>query len=168
MKGFKRSLQEGGIRVPMIVRWPGKIEAGTVSDHPWYFPDVMPTLAELTGSTAALPEAINGISVVPVLTGKPQRKHPYMFWNFGKNHAVRMGKWKAIGLPGKMRLFDLSTDIAENHDLAAAYPEKVQQIAAIMSEAYRPPRPQKDDGKYRGLPPKQAKPKGNNKKKENR
>jgi arylsulfatase A len=161
MKGFKRSLQEGGIRVPMIVRWPGKIKAGSVSDHPWYFPDVMPTLAELGGASEAVPELVNGISVVPELTGKQQAKHPYMFWSFGKNHAVRMGKWKAIGTADKMRLFDLSNDIAEDEDLAATHPEKVQQIAAIMTAAYRPPRSQKDDGKYTGKPPKVAKPKTN-------
>jgi arylsulfatase A-like enzyme len=83
-KGAKGSLDEGGIRVPMIVRWPGKVPAGMVSDQPWYFADVMPTLAELSGST--IPENIDGISVLPVLldekTTLPDR---FLYWENPRN-----------------------------------------------------------------------------------
>jgi arylsulfatase A-like enzyme len=153
MQGHKRSLHEGGIRVPMIVRWPDKIKAGQVSDFPWYFPDVFPTFAELAGVSNEVPEVVNGISVLPTILGKgEQAKRDYLFWNFGKQHAVRVGKWKAIGLPNKIRLFDLSNDLAERNDLAGANPEVVKKMAAIMTEAYREPRSQKDDGKYTGKP----------------
>lgn len=158
MQGYKRSLHEGGIRVPMIVRWPGKIEAGTTHDLPWYFPDVMPTLAELAGVSHEVPKKVNGLSVLPTLLNKGEQKiHPYLFWSFGKNRAVRMGKWKGLGMPGSVKLFDLDQDIAEKHDLAKQHPEIVQKISKIMEEAYQEPRSQKDDGKYTGKPPGQNK-----------
>ncbi len=171
MKGNKRSMHEGGIRVPMVVRWPGKIKAGSQSDLPWYFPDVMPTLAELAEVPEAVPKNIDGISVAPTLLGQgEQKKHTYLYWSAGED-AVRMGKWKAIGYrkgvkpkrkrsdkgkklsPPKTRLYDLSTDMAENHDLAGRYPEIVRTMEAIMEEAWVEPRSQKSDGKYTGKPP---------------
>ena len=74
MQGKKRSLNEGGIRVPMVARWPGKIKPGSVSDHPWYFPDVMPTLAEIAGVSKEVPKDVDGISVLPTLLGKGEQK----------------------------------------------------------------------------------------------
>ena len=74
MQGHKRSLNEGGIRVPMVVRWPGKIKAGTESNQPWYFPDVMPTLAEIADVSGEVPGDIDGISVLPTLLGKGNQK----------------------------------------------------------------------------------------------
>ncbi len=150
MKGQKRSMNEGGIRVPMVVRWPGKIKAGTVSDLPWYFPDVMPTLAELAGVSGEVPKDIDGISIVPTLLGKgKQKKHEYLFWMAG-SRAVRMGKWKAIGQRGKVRLYDLEKDISEKTDLAAKHPDIAKKMGEIMDKAVTPPRSQKDDGKYTG------------------
>ncbi len=153
MTGHKRSMNEGGIRVPMVVRWPGKIKAGTTSDLPWYFPDVMPTLAELAGVSDQVPKDIDGVSIVPTLLGKGTQKiHEYLFWSSG-SHAVRMGKWKGIGKPGKIRLYDLSSDISEKNDLAAEHPEIVKKISKIMTDAWVAPRSQKDDGKYTGKGP---------------
>jgi arylsulfatase A-like enzyme len=171
MKGFKRSMQEGGIRTPMVVRWPGRIKAGTVSDLPWYFPDVMPTLAELAGATRHVPADIDGISVVPTLigeqaAGRKQKLHEYLFWEHSGTKAARMGKWKAI-LPGgrgrrrgkkpaaapkpsKVRLYDLSKDIGEQNDLAAAHPDIAAKMEAIIKKAWTEPRPQKEPPRPKG------------------
>ena len=159
MQGQKRSMQEGGIRVPMIVRWPGTIEAGSESDFPWYFPDVMPTLAELAGVSGEVPEVVDGISVVPTLTGKgKQAKRDYMFWEGSGAMAVRAGKWKLLKKKsGDYGLYDLKTDMAEAKDLSAGKPEVVAKLKKFMDEAYEEPRSQKDDGKYTGKEPKAPK-----------
>jgi arylsulfatase A len=163
MTGRKRSMHEGGIRVPMIVRWPGKIKPGQVSDLPWYFPDVMATFAELAGVSGEVPKETDGISVVPTLLGKgTQKKHEFLFWSSG-THAVRMGKWKGIGGGGKrkspLRLYDLSKDIGEKNDVAAEHPDIVKKITAIMDREWVNPRKQVDDGKYTGKAPKPKRPK---------
>ena len=94
-RGGKGNLYEGGLRIAYMVRWPGKIESGTVSDHLGYFPDVMPTLAELTG--AEMPKSIDGISFAPTLLGSgKQQEHPYLYWEFKGQVAVREGNWKAL------------------------------------------------------------------------
>ncbi|MBL7221062.1 MAG: arylsulfatase [Phycisphaerae bacterium] len=150
MKGHKRSMNEGGIRVPMVVRWPGKIKPGQVSDLPWYFPDVMPTLAELGGVSKEVPKNVDGISIAATLLGEgEQKKHEYLFWSSG-SHAVRMGKWKGIGKGGKIRLYDLSKDIGEANDVAAEHPDIVKKISEIMETEWVAPRKQVDDGKYTG------------------
>jgi arylsulfatase A len=150
MQGQKRSLNEGGIRVPMVVRWPGKIKPDTVSDHPWYFPDVMPTLAEVAGVSNEVPEDTDGISVLPTLLGKGvQKKHEYMYWQYGVR-AARSGKWKGIGKGGHMYLYDLTKDRGEKNDLSAKHPEIAAKFKRYITEAYREPRSQKDDGKYTG------------------
>ncbi len=98
LKGFKRDMYEGGIRTPLLVMWPGKIKAGTTSDHVSAFWDVMPTLAEVAGMKS--PENIDGISFLPTLLGKKkQAKHEYLYWEFheqGGKVAVRMENWKAV------------------------------------------------------------------------
>jgi arylsulfatase A len=154
MTGHKRSMNEGGIRVPMVVRWPGKIKAGSESDLPWYFPDVMPTLAELGGVSREVPANVDGLSIVPTLLGQGKQKmHEYLFWQSGAR-AVRMGKWKGIGQPDKVKLYDLSKDIGEKNDLAAQYPEIAKKLGQFMADAWDEPRSQKDDGKYTGKEPK--------------
>ncbi len=160
MQGHKRSMNEGGIRVPMIVRWPGKIKAGSESDFPWYFPDVLPTLAQLAGVPDQVPEVVDGISVLPtILDEGTQAERDYMYWDFGKSDkAVRAGKWKIISRDDKIQLFDLSNDMAEARDLAAANPEIADRLKGYMDEAYEEPRSQKDDGKYTGRPPKEKTP----------
>ena len=158
MQGFKRSLHEGGIRVPMIVRWPGKIKAGQTSDLPWYFPDVMPTLAELTGVSKEVPAKVDGISVLPTILGQgEQEKREFMFWQFGKMRAVRMGKWKGLQKGDKFNLYDLNNDIEEKNDLSAKYPEISDKIQKLMISEYQEARSQKDDGKYTGKAPKTKK-----------
>jgi arylsulfatase A-like enzyme len=145
LKGMKRSKYEGGIRVPMVVRWPGKIKAGSESHLPWYFPDVMPTLSELAGVSKHVPKDINGISVVPTLLGAgEQKKHEYLYWS----GAIRMGNWKGVGNPGKLALYDLAKDVGETTDLAAQHPEVVAKLSAFMQEAWTQPRSQADDGAY--------------------
>ena len=150
MQGKKRSLNEGGIRVPMVARWPAKIKPGSVSDHPWYFPDVMPTLAEIAGVSKEVPKDVDGISVLPTLLGKgEQKQHEYMYWQYGVR-AARSGKWKGIGKGGHMYLYDLSKDRAEKNDLSAKHPEIAAKFKRYITEGYREPRSQKDDGKYTG------------------
>ena len=105
LRGGKRDLYEGGIRVPFIAKWPGKIEAGVVSDHLSYFPDMMPTFTELAGVKA--PPGIDGISMVPALMGREgQKNHDHLYWEFhaqGGKQAVRKGKWKAVRLNVRRR-----------------------------------------------------------------
>jgi arylsulfatase A-like enzyme len=154
MQGHKRSMHAGGIRVPMIVRWPGKIEAGTVNDYPWYFPDVFPTLAALAGVTEEVPEVVDGISVVPTLLGEgKQAGRDYLFWEAGGDSAVRSGKWKLLRKKTEFYLFDLSEDMAEANDLSSEHPELVAKLKGYMEDAYEEPRSQQDDGKYTGKPP---------------
>jgi len=155
MQGFKRSLHEGGIRVPMIVHWPGKIKPGTVSDLPWYFPDVMPTLAEIAGVADQVPDGIDGISVLPTLLGTDgQKQRDYLYWEHGGTRAVRSGKWKGLLKKDTLQLFDLSVDMAEKNDLADKHPDIAARLKKYTEEAHAEPRSQKDDGKYTGRPPK--------------
>ena len=145
LRGIKRDLTEGGIRVPMIVRWPGKVPAGQTSDQVWSFADVLPTAAELAG--AKPPERIDGISVVPALlgekhAGRKQPQHAFLYWEFhegGFIQAVRMGDWKYLRRPyGKdptPELYDLKTDLAENKNVAAENKEVVAKIETYLKTA---------------------------------
>ena len=142
LKGGKRSLYEGGIRVPTIAWWPGTIDPGTESDHPSAFWDMMPTFAEMAGAEAP---ANDGISILPTLQGRPadQQKHDYLYWAFA-NHAkqiqaVRFGDWKAIrNKKGEVQLYNLSEDIAEKNDLFGKRPEIVKQAEVYMQAAQKP------------------------------
>jgi arylsulfatase A-like enzyme len=147
LKGFKRDLYEGGIRVPMIAKWPGKVPAGSRTDHISAFWDLFPTLAELTHITA--PENTDGISFLPTLLGKPaeQEKHKYLYWEFheqGGRLAVRKDKWKAVKYEvlekpeAPLELYDLSTDIGEEKNLAAQFPEVAAEMQRIMEQARTP------------------------------
>lgn len=141
LRGIKRDLYEGGIRTPLIVSWPGKIEEGSTSDHVSSFWDVMPTLAEVAG--IVVPEPTDGISFLPTLLGNPeQEQHEYLYWEFnikGGRQAVRMGDWKGVAYnlkdkPGKIELYNLVRDIAETRDVANENPEVVARIRKIMQE----------------------------------
>ena len=141
--GYKRDLTEGGIRVPMIVKWPGKVANGSVSDHISAFWDVLPTFAEIAG--ADCPEGIDGISFLPALLGKKQKQHQYLYWEFheeGAKTALRMGNWKAIRpdvnkVPqGDTKLYDLLSDKGETTDLASSYPEVVKKMEELMKQAH--------------------------------
>lgn len=146
LRGRKRDLYEGGIRAPMIVRWPGKIEAGSVSNHVGAFWDIMPTLAEITGTEA--PGEIDGISFLPELLGKEQSKHHHLYWEFYEQNgkqAVRKGKWKAVRLNlhynfygAPVELYNLEEDIAESNNVADQNPEIVEDMLGLMKASHCP------------------------------
>ncbi len=130
LRGYKRDLYEGGIRVPMIAWWPGKIEAGSVSDHVSAFWDVMPTACEVAGLEP--PGDIDGISFLPELLGKPQRKHHHLYWKFKGKIALRQGKWKLVrnGNEEAYELYNLKKDPGERKNLASHRPELLRQMKA--------------------------------------
>ncbi|MGD8239163.1 MAG: arylsulfatase [Armatimonadota bacterium] len=152
LRGRKRDVYEGGLRVPMIARWPGRVPAGRVSDLPWYFADVMPTLTELAGLQA--PKGIDGMSVVPeligeALAGRRQEQHEYMYWEWGRGRggaprAIRMGNWKGVkpGPDQPLELYDLRKDIGERNDVAAQHPDVVAKIEGYLATCRTEPRPQ--------------------------
>ena len=138
LRGIKRDLYEGGIRVPALARWPGTIKPGQVSDQVWAFWDVLPTLAELGGATA--PSDTDGISMVPVLLGKTQKQHEYLYWEFherGFRQAIRMGDWKGVRLAkgAKIELYDLAKDLGEENNIAGKHPDIVRKIEQLMKTA---------------------------------
>jgi arylsulfatase A len=142
-RGGKGNFYEGGVRVPFIVRWPGRIEAGSVSDYLGYFPDIMPTIAEIAG---AIPRKdSDGISIVPTLlgaekAGREQEQHKYLYWENKNSIALRMKNWKTIspekGAP--FELYDLSRDIEELNDVAAQHPEIIEKMKRYAKEAHTP------------------------------
>ncbi len=139
LKGKKRDLYEGGIRVPMIVRFPGKIPANSTSDLPCYFPDLMPTLAELTGTT--LPDSLDGRSFLSNLYGKVTKNESrFMYWEFhekGFVQAVRWNNWKAIRLEksNPLELYDLSGDPAEENNVSEQNTGVIETIEKYLSTA---------------------------------
>jgi len=145
-RGYKRDLYEGGIRVPMVAVWPGKIEAGTQSDHVSAFWDFLPTVAELTDTP--LPVETDGVSYLPSLLGQPgQKEHDYLYWEFtkrGGRKAIRVGQWKGVvnnlieDPNALMELYDLSSDPGETKNLAQEYPEVVAELSTLMEQAGTP------------------------------
>jgi arylsulfatase A len=146
LRGIKRDLYEGGIRVPLIARWPGKIAPGTVSHHISAFWDFMPTFCEMAG--IKIPEGhTDGISMLPSLLGKndSQEAHDYLYWEIHfwmKHQAVRKGEWKAVrnnlerDPDAPIELYNLSDDPGESFDLAEKYPEVVKEMAETMQNAH--------------------------------
>ncbi len=138
-RGFKRSLTDGGIRVPAIVRWTGTTEPGTTSDHVWAFWDFLTTACDLAGVDP--PKTLDGISIAPTITGKgEQKRHEFLYWEFhegGTAQAVRHGDWKAIRTaPGKpLELYDVARDPAEKQNVAADHPAVVAKIEAYLKTA---------------------------------
>jgi arylsulfatase A-like enzyme len=146
-RGYKRALYEGGIRVPLIARWPGRIAPGSRSNHVCAFWDFLPTCCDLAGIAPSSPT--DGISIVPTLLGHPkhQKRHAYLYWEFheeGKKQAVRMGDWKAVRLnvatdpDDPIELYNLKTDPGETTDIAARNPKVVAQIVRTMKIARSP------------------------------
>jgi arylsulfatase A-like enzyme len=138
LRGIKRDLYEGGIRVPMIARWTGTIPAGKVSDHPWAHWDMLPTLSELAG--AKPPAGIDGLTMTRALKGEPQAAHDYLYWEFherGFQQAVRMGSWKAVRLAkdAPLELYDLTTDPYEQRNVATANAAVIAKIEAYLKTA---------------------------------
>jgi len=137
LRGLKRDLYEGGIRVPMLVRWPGMIQPG-VSDFPWAFCDFLPTACQLGGATA--PEGIDGHSVLPSLFGRPQEPPEFLYWEFherGFEQAVRHGRWKAVrhGLDKPLELYDLAEDPGETRNAATDQPQVVAEVEEYLRRA---------------------------------
>jgi arylsulfatase A-like enzyme len=139
LRGYKRDLYEGGLRVPMIVRWPGRIQAGAVNGTPWGFADVMATLADLAGGKPA--PGTDGLSLAPVLLGRAENVgERFLYWEFferGFEQAVRWGRWKAVRhAPGQaLELFDLAVDAGETTNLAPRQPEVIARIEAYLKTA---------------------------------
>lgn len=146
LQGMKRDLYEGGIRAPMIARWPAHIDAGAVSGHVSGFQDMLPTLAQLAGAETP---ANDGLSMVPTLLGKgEQLQHDHLYWEFfeqGGRQAVRHGNWKGVRLnteknpDGPIELYDLANDIEEAHNIADQHPDIVAKLVTILREAHVDP-----------------------------
>ena len=145
-RGFKRDLYEGGIRVPTIAWWPGRIKPGSVSDLLSAFWDVFPTLAELTGQQAA--DSLDGISFLPTLLGQPgQQEHEYLYWEFHElrgRQAVRKGDWKLVRYNvfdpenTTTELYNIPADPGETKNLAGEHPEIVEELTTLMKQAHTP------------------------------
>ncbi|MEM8666970.1 MAG: sulfatase-like hydrolase/transferase [Planctomycetota bacterium] len=141
-RGTKGTLYEGGLRIPMVMRWPGKIKPNRTSDLLWYFPDVMPTIAEFTG--AETPDDIDGISIVPELigidaAGREQNQHKYLYWELGEQIAVREGNWKAVRpRKGDWELYDLAADPSESKSAALESPDVLSRLIQYAEDAHSP------------------------------
>jgi len=143
-RGVKRDLYEGGIRVPLIARWPGVIHGGSVNESVASGIDLFPTCAELAG--AKMPSNIDGISLAPILRGEKTAKvHEFLYWDYGHGReeflqAVRMGDWKAVRntTKGAVELYNLAQDIGEQHDVAGQNPKIVKKLVGYMDHAYEP------------------------------
>jgi arylsulfatase A-like enzyme len=141
LRGIKRDLYEGGIRVPMIVWMPGTVPAGEISDQVWAMWDLMPTAAEIAG--VDIPDQTNGISMVNALLNQPQDDPEYLYWEFHEgvfSQAVRFGDWKAIRTDygNEIELYDLSTDIGETENLANEYPDIVEKADHLFQSSRTP------------------------------
>jgi uncharacterized sulfatase len=141
LRGYKGDLTEGGIRVPMIARWPGHVPAGRTSESPVHFADMMPTLAAIAGGKA--PAAVDGLDFSPTLQGsnQPELFDRFLYWEFDKNglqtQTARWRNWKALKAPHTkpLKLYDLSKDVGEEHDVAASHPEIVAKFNAYIRSA---------------------------------
>ena len=165
LRGIKRDLYEGGIRVPMIVRWPARVKAASTNDQVWAFWDFLPTAAELAGVKP--PKGIDGISMVPTLLGLPQtNRHEFFYWEFherGFQQAARMGDWKAVklGPNSPVELYNLTTDPGEKENIAEKHPDVMAKFETCLKTArtdskdwpiksaseQKPARPREQEGK---------------------
>lgn len=142
LRGIKRALYEGGIRVPMLAWWPSRIAPNQTSDHPSAFWDFLPTAADIAG--IASPSDSDGTSYLPTLLGNEQEPPPYLYWEFyegGSAQAVRAGPWKAVRKPmftGSIELYNLSTDLGESTDVALQYPSVVDSLRQFLEQAHTP------------------------------
>jgi arylsulfatase A-like enzyme len=144
-RGTKGTLYEGGLRVPFVARWPGKIAPGRVSEHLGYFPDMLPTMAEIAGATP--PADIDGLSILPELIGEgaaghPQAQHDFLYWEIGGWTAIRQSQWRAVRPKANQpwELYDLSTDPSESKDLAAEHPQILAKLTELAERAHQPVR----------------------------
>jgi arylsulfatase len=157
-RGNKGTMYEGGLRVPMIARWPGKIAAGKRSNFPWYFADFLPTACEIAG-VKNVPAKIDGQSVLPSLLGKQQKSHEVMYWEMPRYNsktqefadeipmqALRNGRWKALRPKANapVEVYDLEADPSETKDLANSNRELAERLTRLLGQSRTPPRPQKE------------------------
>ena len=138
LRGIKRDLYEGGIRVPMIASWPGTIPAGKTSGYAAAHWDWYPTFAELAGAT--MPRGLDGVSLTRALHGQEQPAHDFFYWEFherGFQQVVRMGNWKAVRLAKDqpLELYDLAADLSEKTNVASAHPDVITKIEAYLKTA---------------------------------
>ncbi len=158
LRGWKGNLYEGGIRVPAIARWPGKIAPGSFSDQVWAFWDFLPTTAQLAG--VRTPDGIDGVSIVPALFDRGVLEREIMYWEVYRGgdlyQSVRMGDWKAVrhGQEEPTELYNLRIDLAEKFNLADNYPDLIARAEAAFEESHTEPRPQEEpdapgDRRYR-------------------
>lgn len=151
LRGLKRQCYEGGIRVPFIAYWPGRITAGSRSNHQLAFYDVIPTCCDILGISNykkryggenPATAYFDGISFLPTLLGRPQQqqKHSFLYWEFHETDqiAVRQGDWKLIVVKGTPRLYNLATDLHEDHDVAQQHPQVVKKMLQIVRQEHTP------------------------------
>lgn len=142
LRGMKRDLYEGGIRVPCIARWPGHVPANSITDHIAYFGDLMATACELAGTEP--PPNVDSISFLPAITGQEdqQQEHSFLYWEFyerGSRQAVRMGDWKAVRMPmhtGEIELYNLADDLGEANNIASQHPDIVDALKKAMESSH--------------------------------
>ena len=146
LRGLKGSLYEGGVRVPTIVRWPGKIKAGSTSDRVSGFEDWMPTLMEAIGKPESVPKQTDGISLLPTLLGRDQPERAYLYREFpsyGGQQSIRVGDWKAVRQNMNkgdlsVELYDIAEDIGEQNNVARDHPQIVIRLAEMMEQVRTP------------------------------
>ncbi|MCI0697488.1 sulfatase-like hydrolase/transferase [candidate division KSB1 bacterium] len=139
-RDFKRSMYEGGLRVPAIAWWPDKIKAGQVNDTPWAFWDFLPTAVDVAGAKPPKSFKTDGLSIKPLLLGKRQPQRAYFYWELHERffqQALRMGDWKVVrpAINRPVELYNLKTDPAEAHDVAAQHSDLVQKMTALLQSA---------------------------------
>jgi len=138
LRGYKRDLYDGGIRVPMIVRWPGHIPAGIVNDQIWAFWDFLPTAAEVAGAKA--PSGIDGMSMLPVLLGEKNIERDYLYWEFherGFKQAIRTGDFKAVRVDNRsnpIEVYNTKNDMGEENNIADRHPEIAKKAAEVFEK----------------------------------
>lgn len=145
LRGLKGSLYEGGVRVPTLVRWPGRVEAGSQSDYVSGFEDWMPTILNAVEAKTKAPANTDGVSILPTLLGKQQPERPFLyreFTGYGGQQTIRVGDWKAVrqnlnkGKTIKTELYNIADDIGEQNDLAADHPDVLQKLERMMAEQH--------------------------------
>ena len=154
LRGYKYDMYEGGLRVPTVATWPGTIEAGRVSDEPWYFADIMPTFAELADAEAHMPDRCDGWSIVPNMMGKDVQQAHLLYWETNEARACRYGKWKLVQpeMGSPIELYDLENDVGESNNVASENEGLVTRITRMMDSQHEPAPPQINpdapDGQY--------------------
>jgi arylsulfatase A-like enzyme len=170
LRGYKRSLYEGGLRQAGIVRWPGQVPAGRLCEEPWAFWDFLPTAAALAGTTLPQGAKTDGLSVVTLLKGGHAPQRDFFYWELHEGasiQAIRFGDWKAVknGPSAKTELYDLTHDVSESQNVAGQHPDLVAKAEGLMSAArtddpnfpMRDAKPKQQKGKGKGKPKAKAK-----------